>query len=318
MLPLRWGITAGLAMPLLFFGILTFANSPMHAWEQFQQLWYWLLPLAAGFGLQVGLFAHMHLAFKYRRVNANAALATSGSFSTVSMVACCAHHFTDIVPIIGFTAAAVFLNRYQTAFLTIGLLSNLIGITIMLRHIKRHRLYEPYGILSTLFHRMKALGKAKAGSLRAHGLSTGLWIIIGIGFLFAFTMLFQNPPVTDAALPAVLSPGSAPAQGAFSPITIGTDGQGDVRITLTPQGIRNGQLEVAVAANTHSVDLSPFDLKRIAVLSYGRKAVQPISAPALSGHHASGTLTFPLADMPEQFAISLNGIPQQQERVFKW
>ena len=52
--------------------------------------------------------------------------------STVAMVACCAHHVTDVLPILGLTAAAAFLAEYRNPFMLIGLGTTLIGIAVML------------------------------------------------------------------------------------------------------------------------------------------------------------------------------------------
>ena len=52
--------------------------------------------------------------------------------STVAMVACCAHHVTDVLPILGLTAAAAFLAEYHIPFMLIGLGTTLIGIAVML------------------------------------------------------------------------------------------------------------------------------------------------------------------------------------------
>jgi hypothetical protein len=48
------------------------------------------------------------------------------------MAACCAHHITDTLPILGLTAAAAFLAEYRTAFMLIGLGMTLVGILVML------------------------------------------------------------------------------------------------------------------------------------------------------------------------------------------
>jgi hypothetical protein len=48
------------------------------------------------------------------------------------MVACCAHHVTDVLPILGMTAAATFLARYRTPFMLSGLGMTIAGIIIML------------------------------------------------------------------------------------------------------------------------------------------------------------------------------------------
>lgn len=51
--------------------------------------------------------------------------------STVAMVACCAHHVTDVLPILGLTAAATFLADYRIAFMLVGLGTTLLGIVVM-------------------------------------------------------------------------------------------------------------------------------------------------------------------------------------------
>ncbi|UCD35460.1 MAG: hypothetical protein JSU90_01110 [Nitrospiraceae bacterium] len=82
---------------------------------------------------------------------AGPAVATAGGISTTSMVACCAHHLTDVLPLVGASAAAVFLSQYQSVFLTAGVLSNLVGITLMLKIIQKQGLYrQKQTILSAL------------------------------------------------------------------------------------------------------------------------------------------------------------------------
>jgi hypothetical protein len=55
------------------------------------------------------------------------------------MVACCAHHVTDVLPLVGLTAAATFLANWKIPFMIVGLLTNLIGIIVMLRIIYQER-----------------------------------------------------------------------------------------------------------------------------------------------------------------------------------
>lgn len=142
--PLFWGLTAGLSLLAVYFLILTIANSFSHSIEQFREMWYWILLLVAGFGIQAGLFAYIRGVMKFRKESglATSSIAAAGGMSTTSMVACCAHHLTDILPILGVSAAAVFLNQFQDLFLTIGVLSNLIGISLMFRIIQKHKLYQ--------------------------------------------------------------------------------------------------------------------------------------------------------------------------------
>lgn len=116
-----------------YFISLSLANSLSHAIEQFSQMWYWLLILVTGFGIQVGLYFYIRSAPK-------AVLAASGGISSGSIIICCLHHLTDVLPLIGLAAAAVFLIKYQLFFIIVGILSNLVGITIMLEIIKKNQL----------------------------------------------------------------------------------------------------------------------------------------------------------------------------------
>ncbi|MBI2135484.1 hypothetical protein HYU06_00240, partial [Candidatus Woesearchaeota archaeon] len=68
---------------------------------------------------------------------ANASVTGSAALSGTSMVACCAHHLTDLLPIIGFSAFAMFLSKYQTVFLLTGVFSNMVGMLIMLRMLQK-------------------------------------------------------------------------------------------------------------------------------------------------------------------------------------
>lgn len=105
----------------------------------------------------------------------------------------------------------------------------------------------------------------------------------------------------------------------YETVATGSLGQGDVAIELTPKSIENGKLIADIAANTHSVDLSKFDLKQITMLEYSGKKIAPSSAPKMSGHHNSGTLVFDVGSTePENFRIVIKGIPNVEERVFEW
>ena len=55
------------------------------------------------------------------------------------MLACCAHHLTDVLPILGLSSAAIFLNLYKTPLLWLGIGMNLVGIVYMLRKIREQR-----------------------------------------------------------------------------------------------------------------------------------------------------------------------------------
>lgn len=132
---------AALLLVLLFLGILSLAQGLGHALGQTRLLWYWVLALAAGFGTQAGLYSYLRHGIKSRGTTAS--IATSGGVSAGSMAACCAHHLSDVLPLLGLAGLSIFLVRYQVFFIVAGVLSNGVGITIMLESIQRHHPDSP-------------------------------------------------------------------------------------------------------------------------------------------------------------------------------
>lgn len=135
-----WAVLAGGFLLAIYFGILTVANSAEHALDELVRLWYWMVPLVLGFALQIGLFAYARGATRKGEVHAHG-VAASGGASTLSMVACCAHHVADVAPLVGIAGAAAVLASYQGLFLLLGVLSNLVGLVYILGLLRRHGLY---------------------------------------------------------------------------------------------------------------------------------------------------------------------------------
>lgn len=133
-------VGAGLLIGL-YLGLVTLAQGWAHALEL---LWgdRWLVgAIAAGFGTQVGLYVHLRR-LRACLVNPHAptALTAAGTgTSSAAMVACCAHHVTDALPVLGLSAAATLLNQYRVPFMVAGIGMNLIGILWMGRELLRLR-----------------------------------------------------------------------------------------------------------------------------------------------------------------------------------
>jgi hypothetical protein len=139
--PLIAGSMAFTGLLILYFTILVWANSPEHAVDQFFEMWYWILILSVGFGMQVGLYFHIKNQLHEKMLESRAELVATGGASTASMVACCAHHIVDVLPIFGLSAAASFLFKYQLSFILIGVFSNMFGIISMLIIMQRNNLH---------------------------------------------------------------------------------------------------------------------------------------------------------------------------------
>lgn len=145
-LPAPVGIAGGLALLGLYLTILSLLQSPAHAFEQLGQDWIWVGLVSVGFGTQIGLYAYLRQIIQAMKLAGATALtgAATGT-STLGMVACCAHHVTDIAPLLGLTGASglsgivTFLGAYKIPFIIFGLLVNLVGIVVSLRTIRRQR-----------------------------------------------------------------------------------------------------------------------------------------------------------------------------------
>ncbi len=137
----RKSILAGLggAAGLVLFYVLLVAllsGSWRHPLDELLELKYWIGALVLGFGVQVGLFYYIRKVMQVKGRGGKAAAAGTGA-STAAMIACCAHHLTDVLPILGLAGVAVFLSEYRIAFITLGIISNAVGIVIMLRILSR-------------------------------------------------------------------------------------------------------------------------------------------------------------------------------------
>jgi len=138
-LPLGAGLLGMALLMGLYLGIVSVAESPAHALDLFWDDKALVIPIMLGFGVQVGLYVLLKAGL-YLPASASAATTvTGGGMSTVAMVACCAHHVADVLPLVGLTAAATFLANWKIPFMVIGLLTNLIGIAVMLRVIHEER-----------------------------------------------------------------------------------------------------------------------------------------------------------------------------------
>ncbi len=141
LLPLGAGVLGAIFLTGVYLGIVSLAESPAHALDLFWQDKAFVVPIILGFGTQVGLYTLLKkgLYMPIRVPAAGATTVAGGGMSTMAMVACCAHHVADVLPLVGLTAAATFLANWKIPFMIVGLLTNLIGIAVMLREVFRAR-----------------------------------------------------------------------------------------------------------------------------------------------------------------------------------
>ena len=119
------GLLAGLSLLVFYFLILTLVSGWDFAKIQFLQNWYWILGLASGFGIQIGLFTYLRV---LRGRASGKVVAVSGTASGLAMIACCSHYLVNILPIIGISGLVVIVSQYQTEIFILGAVSNLAGV----------------------------------------------------------------------------------------------------------------------------------------------------------------------------------------------
>lgn len=333
--PLAAGFGGSSLIFLLYFGIVSIAQSPQHAFEFFLEDSWIIIPIIVGFGIQSALYVVLkkQLYVPITHIGVSGPLTgAGGATSTLAMVACCAHHVVDVLPILGLTAAATFLAKYQTLFMLISLGTTVFGILFMLRILYRER----KKVLLTLSNSPEILEETKTKkSMRSGFAIAGLVIIsVGVGMLI--------PKTNDTSTQILPTSPSANTDDNNYPIVIETNEQnnelwlendiqineqGAVVVEITPLNLNSpGQtLNFNIALNTHSVDLS-MDLASLATLSSSNGLNLSGSywnAPS-DGHHISGILSFDLSEADISLLEETNQLTMiilnldTSERVFNW
>ncbi len=135
-----FGLIAFSVLMGIYFAVLTFVSGWNYAITQFTSYWYFITTLAAGFGIQVGLYAYLK---NFAKNQSGKILATSGTTSTAAMISCCSHYVVNLLPILGVTGLITFVAQYQVQIFGVGIAFNILGILYMLKNLRRLRLaYE--------------------------------------------------------------------------------------------------------------------------------------------------------------------------------
>jgi copper chaperone CopZ len=147
LIPMLAGAVAALLMVSIYLGVLSALQSPSHAVEQLAIDRVWVGLVAVGFGSQIGLYTYLRLVIHAAKAAGATAVTGAGAgTSTLGMLACCAHHLTDIAPLVGLTGASGlsgvvgFFTEWKYAFIALGLVMNSTGIVVTIRTILKSRI----------------------------------------------------------------------------------------------------------------------------------------------------------------------------------
>lgn len=125
--PSAFGSLAFGALLAAYFGVLTLVSGWSFTVSQFADFWFYIVPLALGFGIQIALFVRLRQVVSRAR-DTGAVVAASGTTSTVAMISCCAHYLANVAPVLGATGLVAFAAQFQVELFWVGLLFNLAGI----------------------------------------------------------------------------------------------------------------------------------------------------------------------------------------------
>ena len=128
-----YGLTGTTALLAVYFSVVSLISGRLFALEQFSRFWYFIVSLATGFGIQIGLYVFLKNAVHQN--TSKSVVAVSGTASTAAMLSCCAHYLVNILPIIGVTGIISVIGQYQIPLFWIGLLFNAAGIIYIARKV---------------------------------------------------------------------------------------------------------------------------------------------------------------------------------------
>jgi hypothetical protein len=291
-------VLAGLAgtalMALIFSVVLTLLRGPAHVLTQFSANWYWLVPMTAGFGTQVGLYSWVRAELA-RRATAGAGMevAASGGASTVSMVTCCAHHLGEVLPALGLGAVGAFLGAYQAPLVALGLSSNAVGIAHMLATAQKHGLV-PAGVLG---RRVFALDLKAAR--RTVAVLAGVAVAASLTLSLARAESVLKEPVLKEQVREA----------------------GGLTVSAKPKPVQAGRTtDIGLRLGVHEGSID-FDPAAVAVLAddLGNRYRARWTGDPPGGHEREGVLRFPaLKGEPRRLTLTIKDAWGVPERTFTW
>ncbi len=96
-----YGTLASAILLGVYFAVLSFVSGWTFAQSQFAVYWYFIVSLALGFGIQVGLYSYLKQSIKNNKMlSSGKTIAITGTTSSLSMISCCVHYLVNIIPIL--------------------------------------------------------------------------------------------------------------------------------------------------------------------------------------------------------------------------
>jgi len=127
-----YGLLGTATLLAIYFSVVGLISGWSFALSQFSQFWYFIISLAIGFGIQIGLYYHLKQLVENKGVAMGGkTVAVTGTTSTLAMISCCAHYLVNIIPILGIAGALSIVAQYQIEIFWVGLVFNLFGVVFI-------------------------------------------------------------------------------------------------------------------------------------------------------------------------------------------
>ncbi len=131
-----WGVLAAAVLAAFYTTVLAGSAGWRHLGDTLGRDWFLVLPLTLGFGIQVAILVEVRR--RHKAAHAVTAVAGAGAgTSAVGMVACCAHHLADLVPLVGLSGAATFLTAQQRTLMWVAVVMTAAGVVLASRQLRR-------------------------------------------------------------------------------------------------------------------------------------------------------------------------------------
>lgn len=125
--PIQLGSAGFVLLLVIYFAVVSLISGKDFALDQFAKFWYFIVLLALGFGIQVGLYVHLKNLVAQQGASGKV-VAVAGTTSTAAMISCCAHYLANVVPILGVAGFLTVVAEYQIELFWVGLAFNVAGM----------------------------------------------------------------------------------------------------------------------------------------------------------------------------------------------
>ncbi len=136
-----YGVLSSSLLLGVYFAVLTLVSGWNFAQDQFADFWYFIVSLAIGFGIQIGLYTYLRNLIKGMHGEGKV-LGVTGTTSTAAMISCCTHYLANLLPVLGTVGIVTFVAQYQVELFWVGLLFNLGGVIYIANKVIKFKRHE--------------------------------------------------------------------------------------------------------------------------------------------------------------------------------